>query len=398
MSQEKRLYGRGGLYKRGRVWWIKYYVGRHAMRESARTRDKRKAEDFLKQRLAEAELNQVPDTSVRRLSIRDVLQYLLADYRLRKRASLKQLESKVSKHLVPLLGPIRAADFGQRQVEAYVQVRRKQQASEASINRELEHLRAAFGVALEHEAILKAPKIRMLAEDNVRTGFLEHHEYGLLKSVLPPYLVSMFVVGYNVGCRLGELLKLRWEQIDFNAAQIWLERRQTKSKVARVLPIYGEMVDVLQAALADRNANYPDCPHVFHREGKRIVDFRKAWFKACSTAGYPTLRFHDLRRSAVRNMDRAGISRATIRKIIGHKTDAMFDRYRIVDQQEITEAGRKAEYYLRAQRAHGDQAGNKVACDVTKTVPNSGREAGGTKGNCAQTCDQTEENGGEQNQ
>src|SRR6478672_8377006 len=147
MAQEKRTYGRGGLYKRGRVWWIKYYVGRYAMRESARTRDKRIAEDLLKQRLAEAELNQVPDATARRLNIQEVLEYLLADYRLRKRASLKQLESRVSKHLIPLLGPIRAADFGQRQVEAYVQVRRKQKASEASINRELEHLRAAFGVA-----------------------------------------------------------------------------------------------------------------------------------------------------------------------------------------------------------------------------------------------------------
>ena len=61
------------------------------------------------------------------------------------------------------------------------------------------------------------------------------------------------------------------------------------------------------------------------------------------------LHFHDLRRSAVRNMDRAGIPRATIRRIIGHETDSMFDRYRIVDQKDIREAGQKAEAYLQQQ-------------------------------------------------
>jgi hypothetical protein len=71
------------------------------------------------------------------------------------------------------------------------------------------------------------------------------------------------------------------------------------------------------------------------------------------------LHFHDLRRSAVRNMDRAGIQRATIRRIIGHETDAMFDRYRIVDQKDIREAGEKAEEYLKQQ-------------PITKTDPKSG--------------------------
>jgi integrase len=290
MGTEKRAYGRGGLYKRGRVWWIKYYVGRYPVRESARTRDKKKAEDLLRQRLAESELNQLPEPSSRRLTIQEVLQYLLSDYRFRKRASLSQLESRVSKHLVPLLGPIRAADFGQRQVEAYVQVRRKQNASEASINRELEHLRAAFRLAVEHEALTKVPKIRMLAEDNVRTGFLEHNQYGLLKTLLPAYLVPIFVVGYHVGCRLGELMKLRWDQVDFDAAQIWLERRQTKGRMARVLPIYGEMMPVLVASLEDRNANHPECAYVFHHQGRRIVDFRKAWVKR---ARPPAIRLFD---------------------------------------------------------------------------------------------------------
>lgn len=98
-----------------------------------------------------------------------------------------------------------------------------------------------------------------------------------------------------------------------------------------------------------RNKLYPECDLVFHREGAAIVDFRKAWAAACTKAEVKWLRFHDLRRSAVRNMDRAGIPRATIRRIIGHETDAMFDRYRIVDQRDVDEAGAKAEQYLNDQ-------------------------------------------------
>ena len=349
MEKEKRKYGSGGLWRRGRVWWIKYYVERYPVFESAKTRDKKRAEDFLRQRLAEAELDQLPHPGARRLTVRDLLNALLADYGLRGRASKKQLESRMKLHLLPLLGPIRAQDFGNRHVDAYVRQRRQQEASDAAINRELEHVRAAFKFAVDNEELSKVPKVRMLDEDNVRTGFLEHSEYVTLRQALPAYLVPLFVVGYHIGCRLGELLKLRWDQVDFEASQIWLERRQTKGKVARVLPIYGDMREVLVAAFKERNEEHPECQWIFGREGEKIVDFRKSWAKACSMAEVKGLHFHDLRRSAVRNMDRAGIPRTTIRRIIGHETDAMFDRYRIVDQKDIREAGEKAEQYLQQQ-------------------------------------------------
>ena len=60
----KRRYGSGGLWQRGRVWWIKYYVDRYPVFESANTRDKKKAEEFLKQRLAEVELKQLSGSRI----------------------------------------------------------------------------------------------------------------------------------------------------------------------------------------------------------------------------------------------------------------------------------------------------------------------------------------------
>lgn len=346
----KRKYGTGCLYRRGRVWWMKFYAGQRPTFESTKTDDRKAAEALLKQRLAAAALNQLPDPGAQKLSVRDLLAALRSDYELRGRKSLPQLDSRIRLHLDPLLGSIQAIGFGNRHVEAYVRRRREDHATNAAINRELEHVRAAFKLAVDSDRLPKAPKIRLLDEDNVRTGFLEHHQYQALKQALPLYLVPLFVVAYHVGCRLGELLQIRWEQVDFPASQIWLDGKQTKARVARVLPIYGEMRDVLLAAFTERNDRFPECAHVFNNNGSAIVDFRKAWRKSTELAGVAWLRFHDLRRSAVRNMDRAGIPRTTIRRIIGHETDAMFDRYRIVDQRDIQEAGVKAEKYLQEQQ------------------------------------------------
>ena len=77
---------------------------------------------------------------------------------------------------------------------------------------------------------------------------------------------------------------------------------------------------------------------VFHRQGRPVVDFRDQWGEACAGAKVPGLRFHDLRRSAVRNMDRAGVSQAVAMKVTGHKTDSVYRRYRIVDEADVERA------------------------------------------------------------
>ncbi len=79
-------------------------------------------------------------------------------------------------------------------------------------------------------------------------------------------------------------------------------------------------------------------PFVFHRRGQRIMAFRDGWADACEAAKAPGLLFHDLRRSAVRNLDKSGVSQAVARKISGHKTDSIFRRYRIVDEVDIEQA------------------------------------------------------------
>jgi hypothetical protein len=100
----------------------------------------------------------------------------------------------------------------------------------------------------------------------------------------------------------------------------------------------GDMRELLVAAKKDRNKQWSHSLWVFSRRGERIVDFRWAWDETCKRAGVPDLNFHDLRRTAVRNMRRAGIPQVIRMKISGHKTDSMDGRYNIVDADDLNMA------------------------------------------------------------
>lgn len=166
-----------------------------------------------------------------------------------------------------------------------------------------------------------APEIEdlMLDEnDNVREGFLEHEQCARLRDELPDHQKLILVVGYHLGMRRGEILKLRWDQVDWDANLIRLEKKQTKGKRARNAPLYGELRAWFEMTCSARD---PNCPFIVSWKGHGITEVKTAWKKARERAGIPGLLIHDLRRTAVRNMIRAGISEKRAMEISGHKTN-----------------------------------------------------------------------------
>jgi integrase len=244
-----------------------------------------------------------------RVDVSKLLDLVIQDYKIAKKRSLKDLEYRIERNLRPALGHVRVSSFSGSHVDRYIIERRKDGAADATINRELSILRRAFslGMRTEPPMVHKKPHIRRLDEDNAREGFVEDADYRKLRSELPEHLRALFVVGYHIGVRLGTLRKIEWDQVDLKSGEIRLLKKQVTQKKSHTVPIYGDMGAWLDMQLTDHECNWPDCPYMFHWLKKPIGAHLKGWTEACTRAGLPGLKFHDLRRSAVRNMERAGI-------------------------------------------------------------------------------------------
>jgi integrase len=223
--------------------------------------------------------------------------------------------------------------------------------TDATANRELSILRTAFHNArkVTPPKVNVVPYFPMFTETTVRQGFLSDDQYVALRDALPPELRSLFVCGYVSGCRKNELTVLHWSQVDFEDGLVTLEKNAPKNGDARSFPILdGDMRDLLKADWLAHRKHWPKSPWVFSREGERILDFRVSWKNACIAAGVPDLQFHDLRRTAVRNMRRSFVPQVVRMKISGHKTDSMERRYNIVDTDDLTMAKKFMEERMNA--------------------------------------------------
>lgn len=146
-----------------------------------------------------------------------------------------------------------------------------------------------------------------------------------------------------------------WDQIDWEQGFVTLRSTETKSGHARVVPIIdGDRRRWLEWAQSESNG----CERVFNRFGQPIKDFRWASTEACKVAAVPNLKFHDLRRTAVRNMRRAGVPQVVRMRITGHRTDSMERRYNIVDVDDIR-AAKELIQHERVPRRRRSKAANQ---------------------------------------
>ena len=143
-------------------------------------------------------------------------------------------------------------------------------------------------------------------------------------------------------------MPLEWRQVDVRGGEVRLDPGTTKNRDGRVFPMTAELRALLvaQRAATDRvQRGGAICPWVFHRNGRPIRSFRKAWRRACATAGLPGRIPHDLRRTAIRNMVRSGMSERLAMRLSGHRTRAVFDRYDIVSDRDLRAAATLLDAY-----------------------------------------------------
>jgi integrase len=363
---KQRGNGEGGLFLRAgsKFFWAQYYQDGRPIRVSTKTHVRAEALAFLRKLLDGRDKGEVPVTDVKKLRYADLRQGLLDSYvalgnkSLKERADgtesiagLKALDAFCGFKHTMSDGKIVVTDRGVSVAQLttdfasrFVRARKAENVGNAAINRSLACLRRMLKIAKRAKKIHDVPFIEFLKEPSARKGFLTIDKFDELVGLLPTHLRPLVTLLYFCGTRIGETLQIEWSQVDLNSRTIRLEPEQTKTDEARILPLPPVLVMMLKGVK-------PNTGLVF--DGTNL---RKEWMKACVAAGlgtltevegrpydpiYSGLTLHDLRRSAVRNLVKAGVSEKVAMSISGHKTRSVFDRYHIVDETDVLDAMRK---------------------------------------------------------
>jgi len=335
----RSTYGTGTIFKRGNIWYVSFWVDGKQIQKSSGSTNIQDAKRFRDQILGKKARGEIGVSEGAKTKCGELLDDLLAHYDAgnAKASTARVFRWCIAANLKPYFGEMKASTLSTQKLKQFRDMRKADGVTETTCNRELSILRIALNLGRKctPAKVETVPFFPMVREENARQGFLTDQQYAKLRDVLPDYLKPLFITAYHTGVRLGELLAWDWDQVDWKQAFITLRASETKSGRSRAVPILdGDMRRWLEWAFAESNG----CLSVFHRDGHPIKSFRRAWITACEAAGVPELKFHDLRRTAVRNMRRAGVPQVIRMRITGHRTDSMERRYNIVDIEDIRSA------------------------------------------------------------
>jgi integrase len=268
------------------------------------------------------------------------------DYAVNGRRSIDRMKTSLVA-LRAFFGLSRAIDISYDRLTAYVASRMTDGVMPATIRNDLAILRRAFRLAARAGKAI-CPPFPSLEVNNTRKGFFEREDFEAVRQHLSSPLQAVVTFAYATGWRLrSEVLPLQWKQIDWTAKTIRLEPGTTKNDEGRTFP-FGALPDLEAVLVAQwehtkglQRATGRLIPLVFHRNGKGIKTLRGAWKSACTAAKVGYRIPHDFRRTAVRNLERAGVPRSVAMKLTGHKTESVYRRYAIVSEADLSEGLKK---------------------------------------------------------
>ncbi len=342
----------GRLFRRRRspFWWADYVVGGKRVRESTGTTSKKDAVVFLEDRIKTTRAPTYVGPAADEVTVSDLLAALRSKYEVEDRPSLRTLRGHIAIWQAAL-GHERAMLVDEAALNRVVADWKKAGYAPATIDKLLGTLRRAYRVAVKDRKLGTIPSFPRIRFFNTRESFTDWPTVLALLEVLrrrDPDVADLAEWGARTGMRKGESSKLSWAGYDAETGMLTLPGRAAKTGRPRAIPILEELADILERRLTARRA---DCNLIFHRDGERIVEFRKAWATACKSiglvGGIAGLTFHDLRRVGLRNLIRAGVEQTVAMEISGHTTISTFKRYNITDETDLREAVQKASAYTK---------------------------------------------------
>jgi len=277
----------------------------------------------------------------------DLLALVEADYGRKGRKSVSHVQTRWNNHLKSFYADLWANQLTSDDNDRYIALRQRQKAANATICRELSLIRRMLRLGMRGKSpmVSSMPHFDMPKEAPARQGFLNDKLYDKLAQECGReglWLRGMYMLACNVAWRKSEVLNLQVRQIDFSDGTIRLDPGTTKNDEGRVVKMPKDVHLVLAACAAGKSGD----DFVFTRDsgrykGRRVRDFRTAWASACERAKCPDLLFHDLRRTGARNLRKLGVAEKTIMSLAGWKTRQVFERYNIVDHEDLVDAARR---------------------------------------------------------
>jgi integrase len=343
-----------GVYKRGDVYWIAYAgLDGKIIRETSKSKKFKDAEHLLIQRRQSIQEGKMPEIKrIGNFTFNDlVTDYLKWAERQRaynqKELVINQLKERFDKL------PLRR--FDTRLVEAYqserMQAGKKKLKSEeivcnkpATINRHIATLKHMFTKAVEwdmveEDTLKRIRRAKMLEENNRRLRYLSKEECHTLIDACVDYLKPIVITALNTGMRKGEILSLKWDNVDLTHGFILLDH--TKNGERREIPINATLRATLEELFKGtvKKPRRIDVPYVFYRvvyddstgkansTGKAFVRIQRCFISACKKANIRDFRFHDLRHCFASHLVMVGIDLTTVKELLGHKELTMTLRY-----------------------------------------------------------------------
>jgi integrase len=334
-------WGMGSVRLKGNIWEIRYRQNGKQKTESSHSREKADARRLLKKRLDEIRRGKLPVVETGQLTVEAMLTRVKNAFLRKNRKSVARLDLAV-KHLTGYFGGRKASTITAADIDQYVIQRRGEGCADSSLNKELGCLGRGFKFAIKDRFLEWMPEIPFFKCENVREGYVTETQFEKIKKGLDEPIQDVAQFGFIAGWRKGEILGLLWRQVDWHTLTIRLPGKQTKNGKPRLFPFKGD--PILRALFEKRRETTRRLEretgriiqNVFTWEDGRLIKcFRGNWDRACTAAGLPGLLFHDLRRSACRAMVRAGLREPSVMDLLGHKTRSMFDRYAIMDEEDL---------------------------------------------------------------
>ncbi len=328
-----------GVFERPKgsgIFWIHYYENGRRHRE----RVGKKSLAIKRYSIRKAEILEGRYFAPRQSHlVEDLFELVRQDYRANKK-NLEPVETSW-KRLKGTFARVNAERITTDDLQAYIIKQLRTGYSPASLNRDFAYLNRSLNLARRSTP----PKIQRLPvfpprlrEAPPRSGFIEEDQYQkLILYSWEPWMKCFIAIAYAYGFRKSEILGLRVSNVERDF--IRLHAGTTKNREGRIAPLTAEVRKYLGPCMRRKRPS----DFLITRQDGRVRDFRGTWATLIEGAELPGLLIHDLRRSAVRQLIRHGVSERVAMAISGHKTRSVFDRYNLTSETDIMEAGKKLE-------------------------------------------------------